>query len=287
MPKIEIRELDLTTPGNLAAETDVVYIPGFVDTEQLSLNTDGVYHGLKPFVPTLITTMSQFKTLCGTRGARFEKTQYYTDLIEARADGTYTGFNANAVPYNKTMFEANTIDPSYVMAKELIQAGLPVVYERINPDMDYIEIKTEPSNWKNTYKTFYTEKEVFRPISSTNVPALFTHLSIGDEAPVDSDTVSYTFYTRKIDDKTLNQKYSKVDRATVVSEVGFVSTECFVRASDAVKYYDFHDVANISKTPEFEANKYYTVTETICTSQLKQINLQKNLKIGVMVISIH
>lgn len=266
MPKIEIRELDLTIAGNNAADTDVVYIPGFVDAEQDSLFDNGEYIGLQPHVPTLITSMSQFKTLCGTRGARFDRDQLYTDLIEVKKDGSYSGFASNAVPYSKTMFVKDTIDPSYVMAKELIQAGLSVIYERINDDADYVKVASEPKDWKNSYSRYYTDKKIFLPISSNTPPSLFTHLVSGDEAPIDTDNVTYKFYTMKVDEN-LQQVYTEKDRSTVVDDaIGIVTSECFVRASNAVKYYKFNPVVE-EVSPIFELDKYYALIATKVTSK--------------------
>ena len=95
MPRIEITELDLTNPINRAAETDVVYIPGFVDVNQEELyNADDEYIGLKPFIPTYFSSVNDFETLVGHNGAKFESDQLYTDLITMQSDGSYTGFDA-------------------------------------------------------------------------------------------------------------------------------------------------------------------------------------------------
>ena len=69
MPKIEILELDETTAGVTTEETDVVYIPGFVDTTQASLqrnvNGEQQYIGIETNKPTLFTSVKQFESLCG------------------------------------------------------------------------------------------------------------------------------------------------------------------------------------------------------------------------------
>ena len=173
MPVIKITEQDLTSPGVLAQENDVVYIPGFVDTAQTCLWSDGNYVGLEAFTPTYFSDVKAFETLCGTQGATFKKDQKYTDLITRKADGTYTGFAGDAVPKHRIMFYEGTVDPSYVMAKELLNAGLAVVYERINKDADFVKVETQPEDWSSNYTSYYTDTEMFRHFIGTVPPELF------------------------------------------------------------------------------------------------------------------
>lgn len=123
MPYIEITEIDNTSPGVLSEDLDVVYIPGFVDTTQSCLqDKSGEYIGIKSRVPTLFTSVSSFTTLCGTKPLQFSEKQ------------PYPAFSPNAFPPEGCMFNEGDYDPSYIMAKELLSAGLNVLYERINPD---------------------------------------------------------------------------------------------------------------------------------------------------------
>jgi hypothetical protein len=135
MPKIEINELDLTTPGVASESTDVVYIPGFVNIDQDCLYTNkstdpktfvrGDYIGLKAFKPHLFTSVAEFNSLCGKVAPTFAEDQLYSDLGIDK-------FDSNAIPEDGIMFEEGTADPSYVMAKELLAAGISVLYERVN-----------------------------------------------------------------------------------------------------------------------------------------------------------
>ncbi len=131
MPKIVINELDLTTPGGSGESTDVVYIPGFV--------VSGA--DIKVGKPELFTSVSQFNTRCGAVAPRFAADQPYP----LANDENEVGFSASAtkgLSENAVMFKAETADPSYVMAKELLAAGLTVLYERVNKDSDTISVDT-------------------------------------------------------------------------------------------------------------------------------------------------
>lgn len=137
MPKIEITELDLTTPGSVMESTDVVFIPGFVDINQKNLNSNGEYIGIKANDPQLFTSLSAFETLCGTDAPVFVEDQLYP----VNSDGTAM-FSEKAIPdsSNNIFIPAGTPDPSYVMAKELLASGLPVLYQRINTDPDNLKV---------------------------------------------------------------------------------------------------------------------------------------------------
>ena len=143
MPKIEITEIDNTSPGVLSEDLDVVYIPGFVDTTQSCLqDKSGEYIGIKSRVPTLFTSVSSFTTLCGTKPLQFSEKQ------------SYPAFSTNAVPPEGCMFNEGDYDPSYIMAKELLSAGLNVLYERINPDFWKL-IGTTRENFANIDDGYY------------------------------------------------------------------------------------------------------------------------------------
>lgn len=200
MPLIKIEELDLTSAGNRSQENDVIYIPGLVDINQSDLYVEGEYVGLKPFEPTYIEDLSTFKTLVGDRGVVFEEDQLYTDLIE-EIDGEYFGFDENAIPYSKVMFRKGQVDPSYVMAKELLAAGLPIVYERINKDPVLEKVTSEPTGWGvldkfgyGIHQDYYQNIKGFEHIKSTTAPKLF---------------VKYTTYNEQVGSVELYEREEK------------------------------------------------------------------------------
>lgn len=141
MPKIEITEIDNTSPGSLMESTDVVFIPGFVDISQKSLkNSSGEYIGIAANDPQLFTSVSAFETLCGTDAPIFTEDQLYPVDKQGKCL-----FEDTAVdPSVKNVFiKSNSPDPSYIMAKELLAAGLPVLYQRVN---------TSPTETTTEYK---------------------------------------------------------------------------------------------------------------------------------------
>lgn len=210
MPKIVITEKDETSAGVFAESTDVVYIPGFVDITQSELYKDGEYVGLEPNKPTLFTTVTQFESKCGKRAPKFTKTQYYTDLIRPIA-GTddYTGFDNDAVPFHRVMFSEGAVDPSYVMAKEYLSAGLNVLYERVNNDYEFEKVEVEPkvegkSIWADTYVDYYKEAvdpndpdkvAIYTPIT-TGTPPLW-YQEVLDEEPVNDEETYFTYKLTK------------------------------------------------------------------------------------------
>ena len=85
---------------------------------------------------------------------------------EISAPSSSDGFTNNALPSTggdvqttPVMFKQNQIDPSYVYAVELLLAGLPVVYERINQDSTDITVEA-------MYSAFTSEDSVFNPVTS-------------------------------------------------------------------------------------------------------------------------
>lgn len=115
MNRIIINEQDLTTTGIQDMQlTDIAYVPGF------AVLPDSDQNAAPPYTPALCTSVAQFETLFGKSPAYFNTDQSYP-----------SSFNVDAVP-SGNMFNANDPDPSYIYAKELIYAGIPVVYERMN-----------------------------------------------------------------------------------------------------------------------------------------------------------
>jgi hypothetical protein len=158
MPKIEILEKDLTTPGVVSESTDIIYIPGFVDTAQeelyrkdVELNEDGTpkvgtdgkpmykktYIGLNYHEPKLFNSVAEFVSLCGKQPATFTTDQKYSDLSVVSKDGTVScPFTSDSRDVSDIMFVSGEADPAYVMAKELLASGISVMYERMNPNVD-------------------------------------------------------------------------------------------------------------------------------------------------------
>ena len=127
MQRVIIREQDLTSNGVADEITDVVFVPGFS-------NATGV-DAAGPMIPTLCSSLADFNAYFGSVPPTFEEDQYYP----VAGSSTY-GFGELALPEtegvgeegNIPWMDAGTPDPSYIYAKELITAGLSVVYMRVN-----------------------------------------------------------------------------------------------------------------------------------------------------------
>ena len=136
MPKIVIREDDQTSFGGFNDNYDVAYVPGLVDPSKATNPID--YRK-----PKLFTSVTDFKTWCGTEPVKFSEDQLYSSLKNTNEHG----FASNAIPYSGVMFKAGAADPGYLYAIELLNAGLSVLYERINPDKLYMDVAPQKGSY--------------------------------------------------------------------------------------------------------------------------------------------
>ena len=302
MPKIVINEIDNTSPGVVSEDTDVVYIPGFVNIDRninenlYQPNDLGVvdeaseYIGLKVNEPTLFTSVSQFESLCGKEPAYFKGNQLYSSLIGITADGSLTGFADNAVPYHDIMFEDGVADPSYVMAKELLSAGLPVLYQRVNADT-YVEIFTktkddnndQPSNWNDrtiNELNYQVQQDAYSDIVVASAPLMFTkqngsvfdseadyyvRLSINvPEGEPDAGRTTIAF--AKILNPTNIPLTTVVENGTAISTIspeGYTNTDgtkvpaFYTKDSNDVQYYNKSKILFSDVSPAYLPSKYY------------------------------
>lgn len=138
MDRIIITEQDLTT-NNITEEeiVDIAFIPGFASGE-------GATSPVGAYVPTFCSSVKDFESYFGTIPASFKTRQAYPV-----AGNNTAGFNSDAIPSLgagpltedtedevATMFAEGAFDPSYIYAKELLYAGLPVMYYRVNEIQD-------------------------------------------------------------------------------------------------------------------------------------------------------
>lgn len=108
MPKITIREEDLTSAGITNNSTNAVYIPGYAVMGPVN-------------TPTLCESLEDFQAIFGTSPYIFRTNQEWP-----------TGFDSTATP--KGYFaEEGDAEKSFIMASELLRQGLPVYYERVFP----------------------------------------------------------------------------------------------------------------------------------------------------------
>lgn len=158
MPRISISETDLTRVGTFGTDTEVVYVPGLVNPKS---------HSTIPYgEPVLFTSVSAFQKACGNPYV-FTSAVKFSDLIidddqvssasataddgDSSTDSGNTGidpwFSDYAVPSDDVMFKAGSVDPGYLYAVELLNAGLSVMYRRLNPE----DVKASDINIVNIY----------------------------------------------------------------------------------------------------------------------------------------
>lgn len=99
MPKITILEKDLTTAGASELLSNIVYVPGYAITGPVNK-------------PTLCRTLDEFKETFGSVPYKFLNNQTYSSSS------------------SKTYAYAGDYEKSYIYAAELINRGLPILFER-------------------------------------------------------------------------------------------------------------------------------------------------------------
>ena len=110
MPKITILEKDLTTAGASELLSNIVYVPGYAITGPEN-------------TPTLCRTLDEFKETFGSVPYKFKSNQYIN---------TGSDIYAYADDYEK----------SYTYALELVNRGLPILFERYVKNIDYVASAT-------------------------------------------------------------------------------------------------------------------------------------------------
>lgn len=79
--------------------------------------------------PVLCTSISQFDNLFGKVPYQFKKGAYGVD--DWSRCSSYPVFSENATPNNTSFYEDGDYERSYIYARELLNLGLPVLYENI------------------------------------------------------------------------------------------------------------------------------------------------------------
>lgn len=114
MPKIEIREKDLTSAGSLSTTTIATYIPGYANMGPINK-------------PILCSTVEEFQSIFGSSPYKFRNAQYW---------GVGTGdmapiFSDGYIDQTSVAYQVGDYEKSYIMAIGLLSAGMPVWYERV------------------------------------------------------------------------------------------------------------------------------------------------------------
>lgn len=154
MPKIDISERDLTQATGTVG-TDIVYIPGFSfqvrefkKTTDTVINLDKTYYVVNPEnyegyseAPSAKKTQDNLKNLFevskDSSGAEIVRTPTAPYLCLSVSDFEYY-FGTKPVKFKVAIsehnIEADDLDRSYIMAKELLARGLPVLYHALASD---------------------------------------------------------------------------------------------------------------------------------------------------------
>ena len=184
MARIVINEKDLTTATKAPDTTDIVFVPGLMG---YTLNNNGEKVKLqgKKYTPTLCQTVTAFENYFGKEPYQFQ----------------------NAETYNGIEVEEGDFDPGYIYAKELLAAGLQVVYEALDESIsqeEYSLVKSQPSDFTENYTSYYT-KGKFSLITNWKYSDIFTYIINNDNS-----TFSCVLTTKIKDSANLTEnKYYK------------------------------------------------------------------------------
>lgn len=120
MPRILINEVDTSTTSGLATTTNAAYVPGYAIMGPIN-------------EPILCNSVAEFEDIFGRVPYYFEKDQ--------------EKWAGDAKPVDSTIRKGSA-EKSYIYAHELLEQGLPVLFERLFDDSiaDYFTAKTELSN---------------------------------------------------------------------------------------------------------------------------------------------
>lgn len=122
MAKITISEKDISKIPSNEVGNDVVYIPGYAVTGPAN-------------TPTLCRTLSEFQKIFGINPYLFEKTETYNDVFAPYTGGSTSDnylTRLSTGDYNFCL--ENSVETSYVYAVELLNKGMPIIFERVVDD---------------------------------------------------------------------------------------------------------------------------------------------------------
>lgn len=169
MPKIIIREEDLTENVVTNVTTNAVYIPGYAVMGPIN-------------TPVLCETLSDFNTQFGSSPYLFRNDQAWP-----------SNFDSNSTPTTKFAYKGDA-EKSFIMASELLKQGLPVYYERV--------FSGETNEWSATATINDTEAEPQLALTLTaSTPGLVTtsiYYQISKQSVLltaDGDPVDYYILT--------------------------------------------------------------------------------------------
>lgn len=272
MPKITIREEDLTSAGVTNVTTNAVYIPGYAVMGPVN-------------TPTLCESLADFQSIFGTSPYIFRGTQTW----ESIGEGKFTGY----VPSGSNFAEAGDAEKSYIFAAELLKQGLPVLYERVFAGD--VEAWSASRNFDGTYGAESEEgtvmtlrsatpglvsKDIYCTIEKDQIdlgnqdspnPADYYIVSVGRKANADLGTSAVSKVSTKFTfDSQLSKQYDSIkyykDLEGKVDNSGLV-TFSFVSGTDSIQVGSHETELEFTLTAtttndEFSVKDMYTFLST-------------------------
>ena len=124
MPNIYIAEIDTSTPGVEDVTTNAVYIPGLAASIAKGHNEADYLNK-----PVYFETLADFRAVFGNEPYVFEQDVLYKDILTEPIDEDSVDYKLYDSIKEFVFIADNSPDKSYIMASELLAAGLPVYYE--------------------------------------------------------------------------------------------------------------------------------------------------------------
>lgn len=240
MPKITIREEDLTSAGITNNSTNAVYIPGYAVMGPVN-------------TPTLCESLEDFQAIFGTSPYIFRNNQDWP-----------TGFDSDTP--EGYFAEEGDAEKSFIMASELLRQGLPVYYERVfSGDINawsticnftdggedvVLQLKSSTPGKVNTNLFCKVEIDTVPMNEAGTSTATYYILSVGRKADVNLGTPEVSEVTTKFTfDSQLAKDYSSIiyykDLQGVTDNSGLVTFN-FLKQNvtqlqvDVEETYQFH-----------------------------------------------
>ncbi len=214
MPIINITDIDNTTGGAIATGSDVVFVPGVTGLESYE-------EGKTPKVKFYkFSSVSEFTAKIGTAP------------VKATAD-IKVGTGSDAV----TVIKKDAFDPGYQMAKELLAAGLEVVYGAI------LCTKTTTGSGASEKTTYSIPTDLYTTLT-TDV----FHTDISKEGILDKGSYDIKYVTSGGYPAVLDAAGKSVTLANSIK--AFVETR-----GDCVGLIDYKDGLNVVNDIEVDTGK--------------------------------
>lgn len=239
--KIIVQEVDTSTPLGSGASSDVVYVPGFAINEASSRN-----------IPQLCVSVAEFEEFFGKVPYQFTTDQAYKGHLIARK-GDY--------------------DRSYIYAKELLNAGLSVVYENITSDTAGVldaAIFHSGSSKSGVDVPTSTESSTFKRVADSD--STYEFLFKGNVAAENDTRVMFAEFN--LNSAMLSTTYGKV--SLVVKS----DTELFATPSELMKV----EIVSVNENCKFKVTENtisWDTSDNITSADFDQTDFNARITVPV------